>query len=433
MGIDWIPGVEITVQAALSATVAGSGVWDAAVWDTATWGPDEIWTDISPWVRSVQIDRRFAQHLQVWESGTATIELNNPGGRFSATNLAGPYVAAGRSMIRTLRPVRVLARLIATGTTYPMYRGVSGAWTERWIGPDTSVVSVPCDDVWSLLATDGIPGLAASGAGESYGQRLHRILTAAGYTGARTISVGQNTMQATDLSARPVDELVLTAKSEGGAVWVDADGAIVGEDQLALVEQARSVDVQAVFGDGTGPPAVEVPYRDVVLGWRSDLVRNVVSYARDNGAVRTWVDNDARAMTGVDLRASETGLVCQTDDQVDRLASWYLAQYKTDEQTVKQLTLRWLNPVHGPRIIEQAVTRRIRDLVEVRRRPPAGDEITRFCHIAGIHHTIDSEPTTTFDLWSAAALRQFAGSRWDHERALWGSDEADPDAARWFY
>jgi hypothetical protein len=43
----------------ISSTTVGFGAWDTAVWDTALWGPDEIWTDISPWVKSMNTDRRF--------------------------------------------------------------------------------------------------------------------------------------------------------------------------------------------------------------------------------------------------------------------------------------------------------------------------------------------------------------------------------------
>lgn len=431
MGKVWFPGVEIIVEAALSATVSGSGVWDEGLWDTATWGPDEIWTDVSEWVRSIQIDRRFSRYLQVWESGTATVTLNNPDARFSGTNLSGPYVAAGRSMIRSLRPLRIRASY--GGITYPMYRGVATSWDEGWIDGAVSIVTVPCQDVWSLLGSDGIAGLSSVGASELFGPRVHRWLDAAGYTGGRDIHVGTTTMQGTTLASRPIDGIRLTADSEGGAVYVEADGTIVGEHQYALVENSRSIDVQATFGDGSGPISTEVPCSDMSLAWTSDLVRNVISYARVGGSEQLRADPTSRAMTGVDQRETRSDLICETDAQVDQLASWFLAQHKDDEQTFSKVTLKPLNVPAMSVIMPQVLGRRVRDLVRCVRRPPAGDVIDKYCHISGIHHEIGDDWITTFDLSSATVVRQFAGSRWDHERALWGSDEGDPNAAKWFY
>lgn len=422
-------GADIIVEASLTASIAGFGVWDVAVWDDGIWGPDDVWTDISPWVRAIKIDRRFARHLQVWESGTATVELNNPDARFSGTNLSGPYVAAGMSMIRALRPIRI--RAVYGGVTYPLYAGHADSWDETWLDGSTSIVTVPCQDVWSLLGTDG-EATSSAGAGESFGARVHRWLDSAGYLGRRDVVAGDVTMQATDLSSRPVDGLRLTAESEGGAIWVDADGTIVGEHRYALIENDRSIEVQATFGDGSGPPSIETPCSDMKLAWRSEFVKNHVSFARVGGTPQVHADLMSQAISQAILRETRTDLICQTDLQVDQLAAWYLAQYKDDEQTFSSIELKPLNPALAS-IIPTILGIRMRDLVRCIRRPPAGDVIDKHCHIAGIHHTIGDDWTTTFDLWSATKLLGFSTSRWDAVGAVFGASDSDPTAARWFY
>ena len=55
---------------------------------------DGTWTDISPWVRGVTINRgcsRVESPIIRYDAGTATIRLDNRDRRFDPTNLAGPY------------------------------------------------------------------------------------------------------------------------------------------------------------------------------------------------------------------------------------------------------------------------------------------------------------------------------------------------------
>src|SRR5688572_26097728 len=57
---------------------------------------DPTWSDISPWVRGVEIKRgasRVDGPVLRYEAGTATIRLDNRDRRFDPTNLAGPYVS----------------------------------------------------------------------------------------------------------------------------------------------------------------------------------------------------------------------------------------------------------------------------------------------------------------------------------------------------
>jgi hypothetical protein len=303
-----------------------------------------------------------------------------------------------------------------------VFQGTALDWVESWDRADAvSIVTVPCRDEWERIARFSAPPVSPAGAGESSGARVHRILNSTGYTGARAVDVGRSTVQATDLSKNAGDELATVVDSEGGALFVDADGAVVFEDQYALMERSRSNTVQATFVDMNVGGAL--PYSDIAMSWNAELLKNIASFQRVGGAVQTATDLTSRALAG-DSPESRTDLVNETDPQVLSLATFYLARYKDPEYRPRRVVLKpRANPAS---LFPQVLGRRVRDLVEVLRRPNAGDYlITRDCHIAGIGHEITKDDwTTTLDLWSATVYQTYAASRWDV--ATW-------DNASWFF
>lgn len=401
-------GITLTAEAALSASTGSYGAWDAGLWNTATWGPDELWTDISRYVESLSTSRRFGREVTTWESGTATLNLRNEDGRFSPDNLSGPYVTAGVTGIRPLRPARVAATY--GGVTYPVYRGYTTAWEETWIEPSPgaggALVTVPCiDEMGRLAGYDGFEQ-PPIGAGESTGQRINRILNNAGHTGARSVDLGRMTVQATTLAQNAVSDLKLTADSEGGAVWVDADGTLIFDDYPSAVE-GRSATVQATWGDTAG----DLPYSAIKTEYNGDLTQNLAAFARDGGTQQLVGDSTSRALYG-DRQYRRNDLICETDSQVQTLAALQVAVRGNPERRVTQIEVR---PLGNPaRLWPVVLGTRVRDLWRVKRTPPGGYSISQLVFVAGISHVVTADNwVTTFDLNSATPFAAFASSRFD--------------------
>jgi hypothetical protein len=423
MSVTPFDSVTLTVEIALEAAASTYAVWDVGAWDSALWGPDISWVDVSAYVRSVSTSRGFSRDLQAWEAGTASVVLDNRDGRFSPANLAGPYVTAGVTQVRPWRPIRITATY--AGTTFPIYRGYVQAWVEGYvIGPTNSVdaiSTVSCVDELAALARFDGAEQGSVGAGETTGRRIHRILDSAGHTGDRAIDDGVHTVQATTLAQDAVTEMKLVADSEGGALWIDADGTVMFVDQLALIEDPRSNTVQATYGDGGGS---EIAYSDIELAYDGSLLANIATLSRSGGTAQTSADAASRALYG-DARYARSDLVCETDAQVDTLADIWVARYSQPEQRVTRITL---SPRRDPATMyPDLLGRKIRDLVRVKRRPPGSYTITRDVYVAGISHQITAEPkawTTTLDLWSATPWTEFSTSLWD--TGLW-------DSALWMF
>lgn len=420
MPVTMMYGVTLTVEAAFSASIGTYGAWDVGTWDAATWGPEELWVDISADVYSITTTRRFSRDLQAWTAGEASVELRNFAGWYSPSNLSGPYVSAGTTQLRPWRPIRITAAY--AGVTYPLYRGYVLDYIETYKQPfpggGGAYVTLPCVDEYAAIA--GVDGFEQppAGAGEFSGARIHRLLNSAGHTGPRNVDVGHVTVQATTLADNVVSEVVLTADSEGGAFWIDADGAAIFDDQLALIEKSRSNTVQVTYGDGPG----EMPYSDVRVTNGGELIKNIAAFCRVGGTTQLVSDLTSRALYR-DKRATRTDFLCDTDSQVATLASLWLARYAQPERRLEWIQLK---PRHDPRrMFPDVLGRRIRDLVRAKRRPPGGHTISSDCHVAGITHTItDDDWITGIEMWSATPWSQFATSLWD--TGLW-------DDARWFF
>jgi hypothetical protein len=419
--ISWFDGsLTITLEAALSAATGTYGAWDASLWDTATWGPDIVWTDISSRLRSIHTERKFSRDMQVWEAGRATFELLNQDGYLGPANMSSPYVVAGVTGVRPRRPIRL--RIGYGGVTYPVFYGIALDWIESW-DPSDAVATVDRAVRGRVGAHLPLrhPGDHPGRRRESTGARVHRILNNVGFTGMRDIDVGRNTVQATDLSKNAGDELTTAVDSEGGALFVDADGGFVFEDQYSLMESSRSNTVQGTFVDAN--VGGSMPYSDVAMSWNAELIKNIITFQRTGGTVQQAADLTSRALAG-DSPENRTDLVNDSDSQVLNLATFYLARYKDPEYRPKHLVLK--PRANMAALAPQALGRRVRDLVRVLRKPRAGNYlITRDCHVAGITHDITGDDwTAALDLWSATVYQTYAQSRWDV--ATW-------DNASWFF
>lgn len=413
-------GLTYTVEVALSAATGSYGAWNTGLWDTATWGPDIIWVDVSQWVRSFTTTRRFSRDLQAWEAGTASVVLDNRDARFNPVNLAGPYVTGGVTQVRPWRPMRI--RCTWAGITYDVYRGYVVDWPETYVEPSPNggdaYVTMACQDELASLARFNGFEQAPVGGGETSGQRIHRILNNAGHAGTRDIDIGRMTMQPTTLASNAVTDLKLTADSEGGAVWVDADGTVVFDGIYALIENTRSNTIQATFGDGPG----ELEVDEIVPNYNGDLVTNMAAYARQNGTQVLSADAASRALYQ-DKQDRRTDLMCETDTQVKTLADLWVQRYKDPEYRFSSIKLK---PRGSPALLfPQVLGRKVRDLIRVHRRPPGDIAVTRDVFVAGISHTVTGDDmVTVFELWSGSPYTSYTTSRFDTGK--W-------DTATWFY
>jgi len=115
------------------------------------------WTNVTSFVREMQIDRGVSDDWDLVASGSATVTLSNLTRRFDPFNTAGPYY--GNLLPR--RQIRI--RATHGGTTYDVFRGFVDGWPPAWTdaGYD-STVTLSCFDALDLLGSAPMPPVWSS-------------------------------------------------------------------------------------------------------------------------------------------------------------------------------------------------------------------------------------------------------------------------------
>lgn len=366
-------------------------------------GSDGVWTDISRWVRSWSMRRgatRADTPLVRYDAGTATIVLHDPDRRFDPENLAGPYVVDGWSQVEPMRRVRI--RAVWDGETYPIFDGFADDWQPDYQGNTWTYVTLTATDAIKVfVANDRVPVDPPVGAGEDAGARMTRILDAAGWpTADRSISVGNSTLQATDLDGNQLAEMQLVQDSEMGHLFVDAAGRVVFRNRHAMFTSPRSAASQATFGDGGYGVTGELPYADVIPSSSDEGMANTITVTREGGIEQTVVDAAARARY-LTKTFTKSGLLLETDDEALEYAQAVRFQFANPGRRFSRIAFRNPSPQAEAAVWPAVLDREFGDRLTVIRRPPGGGApINRDVFVRGVEHTSDG------NVWTSAFVLQ---------------------------
>ena len=113
------------------------------------------WTEVTSYVRQINIQRGRTDELSDFESGNATVVLDNRDRRFDPFYTSGPYYGTGTSLVPR-RQIKIEATV--SSVVYPVFRGFIEGWpvTITDAGFD-STVTVQCFDALGLLADQELP------------------------------------------------------------------------------------------------------------------------------------------------------------------------------------------------------------------------------------------------------------------------------------
>ena len=344
-----------------------------------TLAPADIATyvDVTSAVRSLRIDRGKARELDEYESGRASVDLDNRDRDFDPLNLSGPYVSLGVTQVRPGRRIRIKATHPTTLTQYSIFTGTIRDWQLGYNRTDATTTA-RCSDAMTDLANVDITTVTSAGlSGVAAGEVL-------GVAGISLISVdaGQATLQATTFTnVSALSAMQTLEASEQGSVYADEANIVQFADRHAILSESRSNTSQATFGTGN------LPYTEIALEYSSDLIKNNVTVTRTGGVAQT--STDATSVTAYGKKSyGLSGMALSTDVQALATAAYIVSGYKDPAVRVSSITIA--SQYHAD-TMTQALSRQIRDRVTVQFAPPGGGTISQELFIEGIEHSVSPQ------------------------------------------
>ena len=294
--------------------------------------PDPI-VDLTPNVRNITIERGRNVQSDQYIAGTAVVRVLDPDSYFNPQNTSSPYYG----YLVPLRKIRIAA---TTATTQKFL--FSGYTTEyRYTypqGQETGYVDIYVADAFRLYNLAQVSTVADSGAGQSTGTRIGKILDQVGFPASmRTIATGQSLCQADPATLRTSLEAIKNVEfSEQGAFYIDPSGTAVFKSRNTVVSSIASTPIE--FNQTTG-----IPYTNLVFAFDDKLIINQASIQRYGGTAQ-FAQNAASVTRYFPHQYSAQDLVIDTDANALNIAATYVATRAETTIRIDAMTVDLLEP-----------------------------------------------------------------------------------------
>ena len=290
--------------------------------------------DLTPNVYSISIRRGRNVMKDTYEAGTAIVRVLDPNGYFNPQNTSSPYYGY-------LVPLRKLRVSATTSTaTHFLFSGYVNDYRYTFpVGQETAFVDILCTDGFRLLQMSNIGTVADTGAGQTTGTRIGKILDDVQWPASmRTIATGVTTCVADPATIRTTLEAVKNAEfSEGlGAFYMSPDGTAIFKSRSQVASTLAATPIE--FNQTTG-----IPYRNVKYAFDDKLIINDVRFNRVGGTAQ-----NVYSQSSIDKYfphgLTQENLIAETDTIVAGIAGNYVNTRKETTIRIDEMTVDLLDP-----------------------------------------------------------------------------------------
>ena len=369
--------------------------------DTDPFATSQTFTDVSAYIREFSIDRGRQHDLADYQTGTASVVLDNADDRFNPLNTSSPYYdsSTGATKISPFKQVKISGAY--DGTTTVLFRGFIQSYPESFGGQGAdSSVRINCVDAFKIfnLNTIGARGWKLGSAGFSnLGQstrlgyvdqqelssaRISRLLDAFGWSSTdRQLSTGDLQVKA----GQTVDTNLLTAMkdvetAEQGQFYISADGKATFRDRN--YKRTQQFTSQATFGNGVG----ELPFSDVITTLDDSKILNIISVTRDGGIEQIVQDTDSIAKFGA-RQDSLSSTLNVSDTDALAIAEQRLAQFSNTGVRIEGLIV---NPLANTSLWNQVLIRELGDKITIKVPTTVSTVMDFDVHLDRISHSVSA-------------------------------------------
>ncbi len=372
--------------------------------------PTEIY-DVTSQVMKCTVRRGRNRILSNFESGSATVTLNDPDSDFNPQNTSSPYwdPVTNTSKVVPLRKIRIYAETELSGSPVEIniFAGYITSYDTGFYqgAQQTSTVVLQCVDGFRLLnnvatGESPVPGCTA---GQLSGTRVNALLDFAGFPESmRSTFPGQSTMQADPGGARSILAAIQTVEqSEFGAFFMQRSGKTLFFDRDEVIKRA---DAPIRVYTDTGAPGL-FPYQFIDFAFDDQLILNDVTVTKYGpGSVPQNVTDPASIERFFTKSGQRTDILVQTDQEANDQARTLLAARKNADLRIDSITVNNYAEISELNQIIN-LSSDIYNLIFVEKQMPGGSNVSKELFIQGVQH--DVTPTTwTTKLLTAEPLIQ---------------------------
>lgn len=358
----------------------------------------QTWTDVSAYLRNFETSRGRLTNLAQFQTGTATVTLDNRDNRFSPNQTTYYYDSVNnRSKIQPLKRLRIRAEY--NSVTYDLFHGFVESFPVQYAGQgydaSTKLRVVDAFKLFFQTTVDGIGwrlGISKLGsatrltlvqAQELSSVRVANLLSSFGYTN-QAISTGQLQVQ-----IQPETDDLLTAlkkveTAENGTFFIAANGNATFRDRNYRL--VNTTTPSATFGQGVG----ELPYVDIISTFDDNKIINTVQRTRTGGTTQVAIDSDSVDRYGTHT-LTESGTLNVSDADALSIASQKVVANSIPETHVEALSFA---PQQDVNIWVKALALDIGSYVVAKVTTPSSDIESYNLFIERIRHKVDARNKT---------------------------------------
>ena len=289
--------------------------------------------DLTPDVRQITITRGRSPQRDTYEAGSAVVRVLDPNSYFNPQNTSSPYFGY-------LVPLRKLRVSATTGTDqHFLFSGYTTEYRYTYPqGQETGYVDIYCSDAFRLFQLAQVETVADSGAGQSTGTRIGRLLDQINFpSNMRTLATGDSLCQADPATLRTsLGALKNVEFSEQGAFFINGSGTAIFKDRSDVVSSISGTPIE--FNQTTG-----IPYKNLVFAFDDKLIINQASMTRVGGT-QQFAENTASATRYFPHSYSQQDLVIDTDANALNIARTYVATRAETTIRIDAMTVDLLDP-----------------------------------------------------------------------------------------
>lgn len=389
---------------------SGAYVWDAV--DTAIG-----FTDVTCDFQALHVEAGKPDESLLFDVGQLQLSLANPTGEYSTLDVTGRlvYYAVGRRIaVRAIDP--------ASSEWWWLFAGRITAWE---VNPDDSV-TVTAADGFAQLAVEPGRKWTVGAAGDTPALRMASILSAFVYTDPADLAQGNVALLVETVERQPLEELEVVALSDGGALFVDADGELTYLDRTFVAGRADQGAVHLFSDNVCEIPALHV--WELTQESNDDRLADQVTLTNAATTPITVTATSLDPPLGVHRNyAHPDADLWTTSAEGQDLAGLLLARHDTPTLSFA-FTLYPLDP-NQPALFAAAADLRLTDLVEVaheQRAQGGGSTVIDLdLLVATITHDLTPDQWVT-EVDTSKAIGYRIHDLWDFAPFTW--DDTSPDA-----